>query len=164
MTMVAREEYGGKHYITNASPKHHVRTTEMEEETRYTEDRGDAESRAGTTTLMEGDHSTIRTRDDITLPTRQGPGMFPSWAPALAEQKPPKTIKATSPTKASKKKYETMDFMKNDNSFHVVASLLVDKFEEALKSEAKFIKVTEEDKIQIERMIPESFPGFLFTL
>jgi hypothetical protein len=154
--MVAREQYGGKHYITNASPKHHVRTTEMEEETRYTEDRGDAESRAGTTTLMEGDHSTIRTRDDITLPTRQGPGMFPSWAPALAEQKPPKTIKATSPTKASKKKYETMDFMKNDNSFHVVASLLVDKFEEALKSEAKFIKVTEEDKIQIERMIPES--------
>eukprot|EP00980_Cylindrotheca_fusiformis_P014723 scaffold4009_cov124-Cylindrotheca_fusiformis.AAC.3 len=164
--MVAREQYGGKqHYIhNNASPKQPVRTqpaavNNNNEHRQYLEDRGDAESRAGTTTLMECDHSTIRTRDDITLPTRQTPGNLPAWAPALAEQKPPTTIKATSPTKQAgrnSKNYETMDFMKNDNSFHVVASLLVDKFEEALKSEARYIKVTEEDKIQIERMIPET--------
>jgi hypothetical protein len=150
--MVIRNQYQGQGHITSVSPKYIAGNENATQETSsiYTEERD------GTTVLMDNDHSTIRTQDDMTLPTRQGPGQFPSWAPALANQKPPKTIEAKSPSKSQTPKQETMDFMKNDNSFHVVASLLVDKFEEALKTEARFIKVTAEDKLQIDRMVPES--------
>lgn len=147
--------YQGQAHINSASPK--VSTGYGKGNANragvYTE--GREEMSSGTTALMENDHSTIRTRDDLTLPTRQGPGGFPSWAPALMSQNPPATIQAkSSPSK--QRKTQTLDFMQNDNSFHVVASLLVDKFEDALKTHARFIKVTEEDKQQIERMIPES--------
>lgn len=154
---MVQPQYQSGQYVATASPKYQQRSKETTPTGRYIEGREDIESRDGTTTLMEGDHSTIRTRDDLSLPFRNTPGTLPAWSPALAAQKPPIVIEATaaSPHKTPRQNTEPMDFMQSDNSFQVVASLLVDQFEEALKNRADHIIVTQGMKDQIERVVPE---------
>ena len=103
------------------------------------------------------DDGTIKTQADLTLPEREPAGDFPAWSPALADQNPPTTITAKSAAKkeVNSTRDQATDFMNNDNSFHVVASLLVDKFEETLKTEERFVKLTKEDKEQMNQMLPE---------
>ena len=155
--IMVQHQYHSGQYIAAASPKYQRTSREATPTNRYVEGREDVESRDGTTTLMEGDHSTIRTRDDMSLPYRHTPGNLPGWSPALAAQKPPVVIEAAaSPQKTTQHKVgEPMDFMQSDNSFQVVASLLVDQFEEALKNRADHIIVTQSMKDQIERVVPE---------
>ena len=157
--MVLRDQYIQPYANQGATPKgrehEHFRAEAHEDESRF-----DEETRDGTTVLMQGDQSTIRTQEDMSLATREPAGGFPAWSPALAAQKPPETITATSPRAQKEEtqhsKGDQMEFMNNDNSFHVIASLLVDKFEETLKKEASFIKISEEDKEQINSILPES--------
>ena len=153
---MVQQQYQSGQYIASASPKYRQETRGYTPPSSYyVEGREDVESRDGTTTLMDGDHSTIRTRDDMSLPFPHTPGTFPAWSPALAGQKPPVVIEAASPTKKSYRHSEPLDFMQSDNSFQVVASLLVDQFEEALKNRADHIIVTQGMKDQIERVVPE---------
>jgi hypothetical protein len=48
-----------------------------------------------------------------------------------------------------------LDLKHNDNSFHVIASLLVDRFENQLKVGAPSIQITRTDREQLDRMVPE---------
>ncbi|CAJ1920091.1 unnamed protein product [Cylindrotheca closterium] len=158
--MVTKQQYQSGQYVAAASPKYQQTTREPQPTNNvYVEGREDIESRDGTTALMASDHSTIRTRDDISLPIRHTPGNLPGWAPALAAQKPPVVIEATaargSSQKTPRRNAEPMDFMQSDNSFQIVASLIVDKFEEALKNRADHIIVTQDMKDEIERVMPE---------
>mmetsp|Transcript_14710 Transcript_14710/g.23170 ORF Transcript_14710/g.23170 Transcript_14710/m.23170 type:complete len:627 (-) Transcript_14710:74-1954(-) len=56
---------------------------------------------------------------------------------------------------ASTPRTQSLDLRTNDNQFHVIASLIVDKFERALNSGAPSFKVTAVDKMQIDRTVPE---------
>jgi hypothetical protein len=54
-----------------------------------------------------------------------------------------------------------LDLKHNDNSFHVIVSLVVDRFENQLKLGAPSIQITRTDREQLDRMVPESLRGNL---
>ena len=47
-----------------------------------------------------------------------------------------------------------LDLRNNDNSFHVIASLIVGLFDSNLKSGAKTLVLTQDDRTQVDKMVP----------
>ena len=85
-------------------------------------------------------------------PVKAVPASLPDWTarkPAPINTAP-SAIPATAPGGS-----RNLDLKHNDNSFHVIASLVVDRFEDQLKSGAPSIQITRTDREQLDRMVPE---------
>ena len=89
-------------------------------------------------------------------PVKTVPASLPDWTarkpPPIntAHQGGPSANPVTTPGGS-----RNLDLKHNDNSFHVIASLVVDRFENQLKSGAPSIQVTRTDREQLDRMVPE---------
>lgn len=49
---------------------------------------------------------------------------------------------------------QVLDLKRNDNSFHVIAKLIIDRFEDQLSTHAETITVTAGDRFHLDRVVP----------
>jgi hypothetical protein len=47
-----------------------------------------------------------------------------------------------------------MDLKHNDNSFHVIAKLIIDRFEDQLNLQAEHVTITAGDRYHLDRVVP----------
>jgi hypothetical protein len=88
-------------------------------------------------------------------PPNAVPASLPDWTAGkpspinTAHQGGPAATSVTTPGSRN------LDLSHNDNSFHVIASLVVDRFENQLKLGAPSLQITRTDREQLDRMVPE---------
>ena len=86
---------------------------------------------ADSTSYQSSANSTLTTK--VTLPSHVIPGGGPSPVPS------------------------GLDLRTNDNAFHVIAQVVVDKYDDHVT--AKSLTVTAEDRLQLDRMVPPHVRG-----
>ena len=94
----------------------------------------------------------------ITGAMKQTAGL-PPWASSNARPAPihvAGNAGASSSSSSTPASTRALDLKQNDNSFHVIANLVVDRFEEYLDAGVATLNLTEEDRRQLDRIVPES--------
>lgn len=73
---------------------------------------------------------------------------------------PPKIVSSYTPKVAggyqtiATPRSQVLDLTRNDNSFHVIAKLIIDRFEDQLKLHADTITITAGDRFHLDRVVP----------
>ena len=103
-------------------------------------------------------NTTIKTRDSVTFRSAGGDSETTDHSEDTEKSDAHDTRKSdmhgATQTTATQYTNRTLDLRTNDNQFHVIASLIVDKFEKVLTSGVESFLLTPGDRLQLDRLVP----------